>query len=296
MSESESNHASKSTGWLGATTQRLSFSCRRLAHRAQMMRRWWLGPHRPFQPFFTIATARSGSNLLTEFIGQLPGVQTHYEVLCHLAPEGPRTLRLKSSKSLRHIRYSLQMLDAPVRGCKLLMHQFACCGLSVDKLERAFSSPAYYSPPKYIVLYRESLGEQYISLQTAMATNQWAVYAGEESKQALVRIDPAEFRRYSETVQRFYRELLAHPAIAQRSILLSYEQLARDPAGCLRQGICPLLNVPTHEPTSTHRKQSTRPLSERVANYSAVAALLNGPIGRQHHVLPSQRGFQRRAA
>jgi LPS sulfotransferase NodH len=295
MSESEFNHISTTTEWLGHTARRLSFGCRRLAHRTQMLRHWWLKRHRPFQPLFTIATARSGSNLLTEFIGQLAGVQTHYEVLCHLAPEGPRTLRVKSSKALRHIRYSLQMLDAPIRGCKLLMHQFACCGLSVDRLENAFSSPNY-SPPKYIVLYRESLAEQYISLQTALATNQWAVYAGEESKQALVRIDPDDFRRYSETVQRDYREVLAHPAIAQRGILLSYEQLTRDPAGCLRHAICPHLGVPAHEPTSTHRKQAARPRCDRVAHYSTVAALLNGPLGRQHHALPALRGRARRAA
>jgi LPS sulfotransferase NodH len=197
---------------------------------------------------------------------------------------------MKPAKALRHIRYSLQTLDAPARGCKLMLYQLARCGLTLDSLEAAFSEP------KYIVLYRQSLAEQYVSLQAAMTTNQWAVFGGEQPKQTLIKIDPEEFRRYSERIQQGYRELLTHRAIAERGILLSYEELTQNPAGWLRHGICPHLGVPAAEPTSVLRKQSSKPLAERVANYSAVAALLNGPLGRQHYVLPGQRAFHRRAA
>lgn len=289
MSVTKPNSAQR-TNWLRLDKEQLWLDCRRLTHRVQLLRQWWLKPHTPFQPFFTMATARSGSNLLVDFINHLPGAQSLSEVLCNDVPEGPRKLRMKPAKALRHIRYSLQTIDTPARGCKLMLYQLARCGLTLDSLEGAFCKP------KYIVLYRQSLAEQYVSLQAAMVTNQWAVFRGEQPKQPLIQIDPEEFRRYSERIQQGYRELLAHPVIAKRGILLSYEELTQNPAGCLRQRICPHLGVPAAAPMSILCKQSSKPLAERVANYSAVADLLQGPLGRQQYAFPAQCVASRRAA
>src|SRR5262245_6299408 len=108
MSVTEGNSRKK---WLPLHRERLWLDCRRLAHRAHLLRHWWLKPHVPFQPFFTLASARCGSNLLIDFINHLRGAQTHWEVLCNVVPEGPRKRRMKPAKALRHIRYSLQTLD-----------------------------------------------------------------------------------------------------------------------------------------------------------------------------------------
>ena len=271
-------------------SEKLRMGYRRVQHRLHLLKHWWLRTHVPYQPFFTIATARSGSNLLIDFINNLPGVQTLWEVLCNSVPEGPHRARIRPAKAIKHIRYSLQTLSAPRRGCKLMLHQLARCALTIDDLENVFPGA------KYIVLYRQSLAEQYVSLQAAMTTNQWAVFDGRTGQSTLVRIDPAELRSYCDRIRQGYRELLTHPAIAERAVLLSYEELTKDPATCLRDCICPHLEVPSSAPTSTLRKQHPQPLAERVANYKAVAELVNSTLCQQSYTLQNHQLSSRRAA
>jgi LPS sulfotransferase NodH len=261
----------------------LWLSCRRLAHRLHLLRHWWLKPHAAYQPVFVIASARSGSNLLVDYLNRLQDTQSHWEILNEALAEGLRHDRLASHRALKHIRHSLQTLNAPNRGCKLMLYQMDACGLTLDDLETGFQSP------KYIVLYRESLAEQFLSLQSAKATNQWAVYKGETPQQPQITINPNEFKRYCQRMRNDYEQALNHPALAARGVLMSYEELAARPAECLGERICPLLGVPTIDPQTSLRKQSTQPLHKRIANYSEVAGLLASPLCHQQYVLPGQR-------
>jgi LPS sulfotransferase NodH len=251
---------------------------------------WWLKSHTPYQAVFVLATHRSGSNLLVDYINRLPGVECRSEVLCPTLPIGPRKVRWRPEPALRHIRYSLHAPRSGVRGCKLMLDQLANCGLTLDALDAAFPSP------KYIVLYRQSLAEQFLSREAAKATQQWVLLEGQERKQARVWINPAELRSYSDAVRRAYREVLAHSWLPQRAMLLSYEELVADPARCLRDRVCPLLGVPAVSPETCLRKQNTLPLAQRVANYHEVAALLASPLCRQQYVWPWQQLGARRAA
>jgi len=65
-------------------------------------------------------------------------------------------------------------------------------------------------------------------------------------------------------------------------VVLTYDELTSDPSRCLREVICPLLDVPPIQPKCNLCKQSTEPLADRVAHYSEVAALLNSPMARLH--------------
>src|SRR5436190_20041118 len=67
---------------------KLSLEWRRLKNRLRLLRKWWLRPHRPFQPLLVIATWRSGSNLLLSYLNQQPGVSVLSEVLCSRLPIG----------------------------------------------------------------------------------------------------------------------------------------------------------------------------------------------------------------
>jgi LPS sulfotransferase NodH len=269
---------------------RLQFENRRLRHRLRLLQHWWFRKHTPYQPFFVIATARSGSNLLIDYLNQIPGVQSYWEILCHTLPEGPRKRQLPPKRALRHVRYSLQTLNSPIRGCKFLLCQLANCKLTLGSLETAFPSA------KFIVLYRESLAEQFVSFRSAVETKQWVLYGAQEAKQARPMIDSADFERYCVGIRQRYEHVLAHPSLCERGALLSYEELTADPTGCLRQRVCPLLGVPEIEPRTVLRKQNPQPLADRVANYSAVEALLTSPLARQKYALPRPQHSSRRAA
>jgi LPS sulfotransferase NodH len=235
------------------------------------MRRWWLYPHRPYKPIFVLATYRSGSNLLRDYLNCLPGVRCLPEVLCPTLPIGLSRYQQQPDRALQHIRYSLQALKQPIRGCKLMLDQLEGYGLTIEALDDAFPGA------KYIVLYRESLADQFLSHKTAHATKQWVLHAGQTAKHAQIVVQPAELQHYCEGVRRAYQRALACPRLAGRSAIISYEQLTAEPQYWLDEQICPLLGIPPTRAKSSLRKQSTRPVAERVRNYADVAALLASP-------------------
>ena len=262
----------------------------RLKVHARLRRKWWLRRHRPYQPLLIIATCRSGSNLLLSYLNQQPGVCTLSEVLSSQLPIGPRQDCLPPDKAIKHVRLCLQGEKTPVRGCKLMLYQLANCRLGMNHLHAAFPEA------KYIVLYRESLAEQYVSHQLALSTRQYLLRPGEQRKQAELTIKPTELRAYCDDIRRGYCEVLHHRWLEGRSVLLSYEELIDDPEHWLRDQICTLLGV-QYAPLQTQLcKQNTRPLAQQVTNYRDVAALLQSPLCRQHHSWPWQRAGRKQAA
>src|SRR5207253_6074682 len=111
--------------------------CRRLVYQAHLLRHWWFSRHSPYQTFFTIATARSGSNLLVDYLDGLPGVQSLSEILNWRTRIGPRR-EVPTHGAIRHIRVSMQTLQSPLRGCKLFLSDLEDFRLTLEDLDREF--------------------------------------------------------------------------------------------------------------------------------------------------------------
>jgi LPS sulfotransferase NodH len=268
----------------------LELQWQRLHFQAHLRYRWWTQPHTPFRPVFVLATHRSGSNLLIDYLNRLPGVQSHHEILCRVFANGPAWFQRGRWSTIGHIRRSLHLLTAPTRGCKLMLDQLEFSRVKLADLLAAFPDA------KFIVLYRQSLAEQFASKETAKATNQWTLSSDEERKQARVHINPAALREYCERLRRWYHNVINQPWLPERALLVSYEELAADPRRLIHDAICPLLQVPPGEPESRLQKQNTLPLAQRIENYREVAALLNSPLCNQHYSWPGQQRLRRRAA
>jgi LPS sulfotransferase NodH len=260
------------------------------AHQLGLAGRWWLLPQTPHRPVFALATHRSGSNLLLDYAGQLTGVECLSEVLCTTLPYGISPKQSRPEFALRHIRRSLHALSAPLRACKLMLDQLTDCWLTLDSLNAAFPDAAY------LILYRQSLAEQFLSRESAKATDQWFLVDGQQRKQSRVRIDPVRLRTYCDTIRNEYREIFDCAWLPERSVLLSYEELIANPEQCFAEQICPLLGVPPGPLTTNLRKQNTLPVEERVSNYREVAALLASPLCRQYYFWHERPHHKRRAA
>jgi LPS sulfotransferase NodH len=250
-----------------------------MEHQLRLLRHWWLRPHRPYTPLFVVASFRSGSNLLMDYLQQLPEVGCRGEVLGRATPIGPRRARLPPAVAMRHIRYSLQGLKTSVRACKLILDHLANCRLSIGDLDAAFRGA------KYIVLYRQSLADQFVSFKTALLTGQWTLRAGQPPKHAKITIDPAELKAYCERVRSGYQNVLGQAWLGERAVLVSYEELIDRPCYWLHEHIGPLIGVCGARPVSRLRKQGTQPLEQRIENYREVAALLASPLCRQQYTL-----------
>lgn len=259
----------------------------RLKNNLRLARKWWLRSRSSYQPFFVIATCRSGSNLLLSYLHQDSSIAALSEVLCPQLAIGPSRYAVSPSRAIKHIRQSLHAEKAPVRGAKLMLHQLESCHLSIDHVHAAFPEA------RYIVLYRQSLAEQFVSIKTAHATKQFLVMSGQERKQAQIKIDTTELRNYCDHLRASYREAISHKCLAGRSMLLSYEELIADPAYWLSKHICPLIGAQPLPPRTYLEKQNTRPLAQQIINYQQVATLLHSPLCRQHHAFPWDRQSHR---
>jgi LPS sulfotransferase NodH len=268
----------------------LGLELRKLRNHWRLLRHWWLRPHTLYRPLFVLATHRSGSNLLVDYLNGLRGVKCHSEVLCATLPFAPVGRRYSPQRALRHVRMSLQTLKAPIRGCKLMLDQLHNSRLTAPDLAAAFPDC------RFLVLYRQSLAEQFLSLKTATATNQWVLLPGQEARQARVRIERDELRGYCDQVRNAYRRLLESPGLAERSVLLSYEELTADPRHWLEEQISPHIGAPGGQVDTALRKQNTRPLWERIENYREVEALLLSPHCQQSYAWPGRNSIRRRAA
>jgi LPS sulfotransferase NodH len=263
---------------------------RRLRHRLALALHWWLLPQTPFRPLFVIATHRSGSNLLIDLLNRVPGVYCLSEILCPTFDYGPSLRKRTPQRATSHIRRSLHATGKlPVRGAKFMLDQLRRFRVTPSVLTEAFPDA------RYVILYRQSLAEQYLSVQSALATQQWSLRDGETPRQVRIGIDPADFRHYCERIKRDYQDWLAC-ASPERAILLSYEELTSDPQWWLNERICPLVALSTPPAIrSSLRKQSWQPLAERIANFDQVARLLQSPIARQSYTWPQGAGSARAA-
>jgi LPS sulfotransferase NodH len=271
------------------TAARVWLELQKLRNEIRLQRHWWLRPHTPYQPLFVLATHRSGSNLLIDYLNRTGDIACHSEVLCNSLPYAPLG-RYSPARAIAHLRRSLQTLPTPVRGCKLMLDQLADCRLGVPELIAAFPTA------RFVVLYRQSLAEQYLSLKTARVTNQWVLRPGQAARATRVPVERHDLRAYCERIKAAYRQLLESQDLRERAVLLSYEELTAEPAYWLRDQICPLVDAPCAQAATDLLKQNTRPLADRVENYRQVEALLLSPLCQQSYVWPGQRQSGRRAA
>src|SRR4051812_20298200 len=175
--------------WRQMQPEKHWLECRRQWHQVRLLHHWLAKPHLPYRAVFVVTSPRSGSNLLIEYLQNLPGMQSLSEVLNWGMTIGPSKC-LHFERALRHIQLSMQTLKTPLRGCKLFLRELENYRLTIDDLEKAFSSAFY------IVLYRENLAEQYVSQKAAERTRQWILRPGQTRKQITISIDPTQFKKH----------------------------------------------------------------------------------------------------
>lgn len=251
------------------------FRIKRLKHRLKLAYRWWLCPHASHRTFFVLATYRSGSNLLVDYLRRFSGLGCHSEVLLPTVPIGMDYSEHSPENARWHLQRSLQALTQEIRGCKVMLDQLESCRITVGDIQELFPEA------NYLILYRESLVEQFVSHRLASTTAEWRAVTDEGSRDVQLSINPAELHSFCLNTRQSYAKLLGESWLADRSVLLSYEELVADAQCVFRERICPLLGLPDQELKTQLRKQNTLPLSQRVANYDDIRALIRNPVCHQ---------------
>ena len=242
---------------------------------------------RPRDPLLVVCQPRTGSTLVFELLNQSPGFSIASEVLHRRIAIGPPPLPGRAVAAL-HLDLTLRARTGSVVGAKLHLEQLDHAGLTPsDLLDR-------YPGARILVLYRQSLLEQYVSMVAARQTGQWRLDAGTRPRPTTVRVDRDELAAFCDVQRTRYQRALDDPAVVAASTILRYEDLAADPVGELRRSLADLGLDLDPGVSTTLRRQSSGAVLDRIeepAGLDPSDPLLQLDLGPR--VVPAGGGYPR---
>jgi hypothetical protein len=160
-------------------------------------------------------------------------------------------------------------IDTTIRCGKIHFGHCEQFGVTIDALRR------WFPQARFIVLYRSSLLDQFISLKLAEATDRWIATWPSEETDDEIAVDPRELLSFAQNSKGRYAELVQTPGLDGRHLTLSYEELTRAPQETFHVKIWPFLGIPSCPVFTTLRKQNRRPVRECVRNFHEIEPLID---------------------
>lgn len=219
-------------------------------------------------PLFVICEARTGSTLLCDYLDSHPMVSSKFEIL-----NRGQIPALRYARSPDDINYYLDALwkamPAKIRCGKIHFTHFDDFGIGPDHLVQ------WFPRARFLVLYRASLLDQFVSLKLAQVTGRWiATCPGDETRRSIT-LDLEELCEFADTTSRRYTELVHDPALRGRHATISYESLVTDTPCVFESTIWPFIGIPPVPVATTLRKQNRLSLEACVDNLKEVRAAVN---------------------
>lgn len=252
--------------YLDAARSRARFSLLRSVHRFSIFAEYVLD-RRERHPVFVLSQPRTGSSLLMSYLRSIPDADFASEVLNPHKLFGLRVKLTSKRAVIRHLAHSMNHCRGRLCGGKIHLQHLAQRGMSLADVDRAFPTA------RYLVLYRRSLLEQFVSLKLSEATRSWKWRADYHPPPCL-RLDPEELHAFCEENQRWYREVLDTPRIVSRALVIAYEDLAEDPQRLFDRKVFPFLSIASAPVFTRVHKQNVRPHEEIVENLEEIRRLV----------------------
>ncbi len=241
-------------------------------------------------PVFIITTRRTGSNLLLEYLNSIPNVSFTPEILNKSMSYGIRDKFISKQAVLRHIAYSINACPHKICGTKLVKVHLEHHDISLEDLKEHFPKA------RFIILYRRSLLDQFVSLKIAEATDTWQ-WTNQFRLPSSVAVQIPELLEYCKMIKNFYEDIFKRDWLLRFSITMSYEDLVTSPQDTFHRALFPFLELPPSPITSTMKKQNTKKLHEIVENYAEVLPWMRHPLVFQEYSLSAaQNDFSARGS
>jgi len=229
------------------------------------------------RPFLVITRGRSGSNFLVSMLESHPNLYLHYEIFLE---EKLRTVSIQQMiNSIGAIEYIKQCYRQrgyeEAIGCKILYYQLEPEYAERMKIPSISLVQGYLRRScqiKVIHLKRRNKLKILTSVKLARLTRQWSLRADENplSNKLQISLTPEEceneFLQIEGWEMKYDQLFQYHPLIN-----VYYEDLIADIPLMTKQ-ILDFLKVPYKPLTTNLKKQSNRPLSEIITNYSELQA------------------------
>ena len=243
---------------------------KRYEHRKSLARLAHMNGELVRHPHLVIAQERTGSSFLVSLLNSLSGVQNVGEIMNPKLVQGLRRGRKLSWEVRRHLTNSLDAIDQPFCGAKILLSQMEFSRLTPARVA------SWVPGVKVILLYRSRQLEQYVSRLTALETGLWQLRTNAERtpSPSQLHVDPGDYRDFADDTRSRYEGLVAELTRLEISFVpVSYESLADTPTWVFENKICPFLGAPLGTLTSHLAKMAATPLSARIRNFEEVAHL-----------------------
>jgi LPS sulfotransferase NodH len=244
-------------------------------HRMRLRMRYLLHRKHPRLRVLVLSEPRTGSTLMMDYLNCIPGVTAVLELWAARGRIGLRRNWISKRAALRHLDYSLNLPGEIVAG-KLMLQTMRWHSATIEDLDRHFPNA------RYIVLYRQNMAQQYVSEKIVMLTGIWRQFDGRRYE-GKVRVERDEFIEHCRLERELFTEVVNSPAVRERGIVCSYEELSSDPQALFEERIFPLLEVEPVTLATKMQKQNVRPLAEMVENYDEVKDLLEGEMARHYY-------------
>ena len=239
---------------------------KRSAHRFKIFLKYHLKKESK-EPVFIITTRRTGSNLLLDYLNSIPNVFFAGEVLNRDMAYGLRGRLITKRSVLRHIAHSINNCEHKICGAKFVKVHLDIHNIGIADLKKLFPNA------RFIVLYRQSLLEQFVSLKIAEITDTWH-WKESFALPPSIHVSVPEFKEFCKQIKRFYGEVFESDLLNNCSTVISYEELQTDPQKVSNETIFPFLGLRPCAVSTNLKKQNTKPLSEIVENYEEVAGFI----------------------
>ncbi len=181
---------------------------------------------------------------------------------------------------LRHILHSIYNCSQVICGAKLIRIHMETHHITLEDLKKIFPEA------KFIVLYRKSLLDQFVSLKIAEIANAWQWTARFRLPDP-IHLDLKEFERFCKTTRVFYEEMLQRDWLKDRAIVISYEELVSAPQELFDGRIFPFLGLQPSSVSAQTRKQNIKSLHEIVQNYQEIERFVHDPLTNQGYQIKS---------
>ena len=238
--------------------------------RLGVLRIFWISYVEPqvSDPLFIICEARTGSTLLGDYLNSHPMVTCEFEILNR--GEIPHLGVVRSERDVRcYLDTLFKAFQGKITCGKIHFAHFDHFGISIDHLLR------WFPQARFIILYRGSLLDQFVSLKLAETTGRWIATCPEDETNQVISIDVAELSAFAQTTKNRYKQLAHHPPLRERHLTISYEELASDAGRTFETKIWRFLGIPPIPLKTALRKQNRRSTRESVSNFHVVESLLS---------------------
>jgi hypothetical protein len=198
---------------------------------------------------------------LVDYLNCHPRIRCRSEILNpHFEVYGnPR--KMNRNRLRLHVEANFVKRPGIWAGAKILTYQLDEMDVSLWDILQVLRRPAV------IVLYRQEVIEQFMSLKMAEHSNVW--HSTKSGRACAIEADLDEFTLFAQREHRMWKTNFA--ALAAVDVLyLSYEQLAADPAQSMNK-VFEFLQLPPVSVHSVFVKLNPQPLAERLTNYQNFA-------------------------